>query len=275
MKVYISIDMEGITGVAVDADVSPTGATYEYCRKLMTEECNAAIEAAFDAGATEVLVNDSHWTMRNLLQKELDRRARVIRGLRKPYDMVQGIDEDTSAAMFIGYHAAAGNGNGVLNHTMEGTVREVLLNDELAGETRLNAAFAGWLGVPVVLVSGDDVVCQEARDLLGDVETVEVKQAIDEYTAASLHPDEAQDRIREAATRALRRLGEFRPYRVASPTTMRIALTSTSMAAICEGVPGVKRVASRDVEYVASDYIELYRMLGVLLALAGSVGSTT
>jgi D-amino peptidase len=275
MKVYISIDMEGIAGIATDADVSPTGAHYEYCRKLMTEECNAAIQGAFEAGATEVLVNDSHWTMLNLLQKELDRRATVIRGLRKPYDMVQGIDEDTSAAMFIGYHAAAGHGDGVMNHTMEGTVREVLLNDEPAGESRLNAAFAGWLGVPVVLVSGDNVVCQEVRDFLEDVETVEVKQAVDEFTALSLHPEEAQDRIREAAARALGRLKDFSPYRVATPTTMRVSLTSTSMAALCEGVPGVKRVASRDVEYVSSDYKELYRLLGVLLALAGSVGSTT
>jgi len=273
MKVCISIDLEGIAGIAeyIDTDVRSGGHHYEIARQLMTEECNAAIEGAFDGGATEVVVNDSHSLMLNLLQRELDPRARVIRGYRKPLDMMQGIESDTAAVMFIGYHAAAGHGGGVLNHTMEDAVREVLLNDEPAGEARLNAALAGWMGVPVVLVSGDDVLCEEARGFLGAVETVEVKKAVDMYTANSLHPAKAQELIREGASRALRRLTEFQPYKLEPPITMRLGFVSTSMAAICEAVPGVKRVGSRDVEYTSSDYLEVFGVLQVLLVLGDSV----
>jgi D-amino peptidase len=271
VKVLISIDMEGIAGVADAADTTPGAPHYEYCRRLMTAECNAVIEGCADGGATDIVVNDSHGTMLNLLQEQLDTRARVVRGRTKSLGMAHGVDAGTDAAMFIGYHAAAGHRDGVLNHTMRGReVLGVLLNAEPAGELRLNAALAGVEGVPVVLVSGDDVVCDEARDCLGDVETVEVKQAIDKYTALSLHPRVAQDHLREGARRALQRLADFEPYRVESPTTLRINFNSSSIAALCENVPGTKRVGARDVEYTSGDYGELYRLLRVYLALAGS-----
>ena len=247
---------------------------YEYCRGLMTAECNAAVEGCFLAGASEVLVNDSHGTMLNLLQEQLDPRVRVVRGRTKSLGMMQGIDSSTQATMFVGYHAAAGHGDGVLNHTMRGRdVLGVFLNDEPAGELRLNAAMAGWLGVPVALISGDDVLCQEGRDCLGDVEAVEVKQAIDKYTAASLHPTRAQELIRQGAQRAIDRLPELVPYRVKSPTTLRVSWNSTTTAALCENIPGINRVASRDVEYTSQEYPEIYRLLRVLLALAASVAA--
>jgi D-amino peptidase len=237
----------------------------------MTAEANAAIEGCFEGGASEVIVNDSHGTMLNLIQGDLDRRARVIRGRNKGYGMVHGLDWDTAAALCIGYHAAAGNGDGVLNHTMNGRdLHGVFLNGEPAGELRLNAAYAGWLGVPVVLVSGDDVVCAESRSFLGAAETVVVKEAIDKYTALSLHPLEAQDRIRAAATRAVSQLAEFVPYRIETPTTLRIEWNSTSVASTCEGIPGVMRVGSREIEYRSDDYPELYRLLRVLLAISAA-----
>lgn len=269
MKVHISIDMEGIAGVADAADTTLGAPHYEYCRRLMTAECNAAIEGCAEAGATEIVVNDSHGTMLNLLQEELDVRARVVRGRTKPLGMGQGIDARTDATMFIGYHARSGGGDGVLNHTMNSRdVLDVFLNGEPAGELRLNAALAGADGVPVVLVSGDDVVCAEARDCLGDVEAVEVKQAIDKYTALSLHPKVARERIREGAQRALARLDSFAPYRVDSPTTLRVCFNSSSIAALCENIPGTTRVGSRDVEHSSGDYRALYRLLRVYLALA-------
>ena len=271
MKVHISIDMEGIAGVADAADTTLGAPHYEYCRHLMTAECNAAIEGCAEAGATEIIVNDSHGTMLNLLQEELDVRARVVRGRTKSLGMAQGIDARTDAAMFIGYHARAGGGDGVLNHTMNSRdVLDVYVNGEPAGELRLNAALAGVENVPVVLVSGDDVLCAEARDCLGDVEAVEVKQAVDKYAALSLHPTVARERIREGAKRALGRLSEFTPYRVASPTTLRISFNSTSIAALCENIPGTTRVGPRDVEYSSSNYRELYRLLRAYLALARS-----
>jgi D-amino peptidase len=274
MRVHISIDLEGIAGVASGADTTPGAPHYDECRRLMTGEANAAIAGCFEAGASEVLVNDSHGPMNNLLQEELDERARVIRGRSKSFGMGQGLDATTAATLFVGYHAASGHGDGVLNHTMRGRdVLGVFLNDEPAGELRLNAMLAGWYGVPVALVTGDDVVCEEARDLLGDVEVVEVKQAIDKYSAASVHPAVARQLIHQGTVRALSRLGELQPYRVESPTTLRVSWNSTSTAALCEDVPGLKRVGSRDVEYSSSNVPELYRLLRLLLNLAATTAN--
>jgi D-amino peptidase len=268
---HISVDMEGISGVADAADTLPGARHFDYCRQLMTAECNAAIEGCYAGGATEVVVNDSHDGMLNLVQDKLDPRAKIIRGRSKSYGMMQGIDRDTAATMFIGYHAAAGHEDGVLNHTMRGRdVQGVFLNDEPAGELRLNAALAGWHGIPVALISGDDVLCGEGRGCLGGVEAVQVKEAIDKYTALSVHPAVAQEQIRAAAERAVGRVTEFRPYRVEAPTALRVCWNSTSIAALCADVPGVRRVAPREVEYRTADYPELYRLLRVLLALAGS-----
>ena len=268
MKVHISIDMEGIGGIADGADTTGGAPHYEYCRKLMTGECNAAIEGCFDAGATEVLVNDSHGTMLNLLQEELDPRAQVVRGRTKALSMVHGIDTGVDATMFVGYHARAGGVDGVLNHTMRGhDVADVFLNTTPAGELRLNAAVAGAVGVPVVLVTGDDVLCAEAREVLGDVETIEVKRAIDKYTALSVHPSVARQRIQEGAARALGRLGDFTPFRLEVPATLRVSWNSTSTAALCANIPGVTRVAPREVAYTSNDIPALYRLLRVFLSL--------
>ncbi len=271
MRVHVSIDMEGVAGVADAADTTPGTAHYEYCRTLMTAECNAVVDGCFEAGATEVVVNDSHGDMTNLLQSELDPRARAVRGWTKPFGMMQGLDAQMDATMFVGYHAAAGYSDGVLNHTM--STRDILgvyLNTEPAGELRINAAMAGWLGVPVVLASGDDVLCEEARSCLDHVETVEVKRAIDRFAASSLHPVRSQQLLREGARRALSYLRDARPYRVATPTTLRVDWSSTSIAALCENVPGVERVSSREVQYTSDDYSELYRLFLVLGALARS-----
>lgn len=274
MRVHISVDMEGIAGVVDTAETKPGAAHYEESRRLMTGECNAVIEGCFEAGATDVVVNDSHGTMLNLVQPDLDPRVRLVRGWTKRYGMVQGLDQHADASVFVGYHAAAGHADGVLNHTMDG--REILgvyLNTEPAGELRLNAAMAGWFGVPVALVTGDDVVCAEARSWLGEVETVEVKQAIDRYCAVSLHPAKAQSLLREGTRRALSRVAHLAPYRVDMPARLRIEWSSTSTAALCENVPGVERVSAREVEFGSGDYSELYRLFIVLGLLAGTTAA--
>lgn len=269
MRVHVSIDMEGVAGVADLSDTRPGTANYEYCRRLMTAECNAVVDGCFSAGATEVIVNDSHGDMNNLLPGELDPRARLVRGWTKGLGMVHGLDRDFTATMFVGYHAAAGHADGVLNHTMNGRdILGVYLNTQPAGELRLNAAMAGWIGVPVALVSGDDVVVNEARALLGNVELVTVKDAVDKFTAVSLHPTRAQSSLREAAQRALSRISELRPYRVDMPASLRVDWRSTSIAALCEGVPGVERVSPREVQFQSADYEELYRAFIVLGLLA-------
>jgi D-amino peptidase len=268
MKIHISVDMEGIAGVATGSDTTPGAPHFEYSRELMTAECNAAIEGCFDGGADEVIVNDSHDGMMNLIQRQVDRRARVIRGSTKALGMMTGIDGHVAATMFVGYHARTGN-DGVLNHTMRGRdVQGVFLNGEPAGELRLNAALAGWHGIPVALITGDNVLCDEGRDVLGQVPAVEVKEAVDKYTALSLHPEVAQERIRDAARQAVQNLAGVTPYRVEAPTTLRVLWNSTSIAAMCTSVPGVERVSPREIEYTTDEYPALYRLLRALFVLA-------
>jgi D-amino peptidase len=274
MKIHISVDMEGIGGVAAAADTTPGAPHFDYCRELMTAECNAAIEGCFDGGADEVIVNDSHDGMLNLIQRQLDRRARVIRGSAKALGMMQGIDDGTAATMFIGYHARTGNDDGVLNHTMRGRdVQGVFVNGEPAGELRLNAALAGYHGIPVALITGDNVLCDEGREVLGQVSAVEVKEAVDKYTALSVHPEVAQQRIRAAARDAVANLSSLAPYQVETPATLRVQWNSTSIAAMCTSVPGVRRVSPREIEYTSADYQELYRLLRLLLVVAGGLQS--
>jgi D-amino peptidase len=273
MKVFISVDMEGVSGITDPEDVLPDGADYQRGRVFMTGDANAAILGAYDGGADEVLVNDSHWIMRNLLLEQLDPRARTIKGFHKSLCMVQGLDETHDGAVFVGYHSCAGTEGGVLNHTMLGKeIQNIYLNGEPTGETRLNAAFAGHFGVPVLLVAGDAAVCDEARRVLGEVETVAVKDGIDKYSANCLHPEVAQAQIREAAARAVRDRSRFTPYRLSPPYTLGLEWNSTTIAATCALIPRVRLSAPRSVEYVTNDYPEMMRVLVAMLLLGMQVG---
>jgi D-amino peptidase len=189
--------------------------------------------------------------------------------------MGQGIGPSHDAAMFIGYHARAGVPHGVLNHTWMGyEIQNLYLNGEVCGEIGLIAGLAGSMGVPVVLVTGDEAACAEARVQLGDVETVEVKKGIDRYSAEVLPPARAQSLIRAAAARALRDLDRFRPYVVEAPYTLGIDWASTSMAESCAMIPGVKRAGTRSVEFTSDDYGQIMSVLGILATIGGSVGCT-
>jgi D-amino peptidase len=273
VKIFVSVDMEGVSGITDPEDVLPGGADYQRGRVFMTGDANAAILGAYDGGADEVLVNDSHWIMRNLLLEQLDPRARTIKGFHKSMCMVQGLDPSFDGAVFVGYHSCAGTEGGVLNHTLLGKeIQNVYLNGEPTGETRLNAAYAGHFGIPVVLVAGDDAVCQEARRVLGDVETVAVKDGIDKFTANCLHPQVAQAQIREATARALASRDRFRPYRLDPPYAIGVEWNSTTIAATCALIPGVQLTAPRSVEYTTQDYPEAMRVLVAMLLLGLQVG---
>ena len=273
MKVFISVDMEGVSGITDPEDVLPDGADYQRGRVFMTGDANAAILGAYDGGADEVLVNDSHWIMRNLLLERLDPRARTIKGFHKSLCMVQGLDESYDGAVFVGYHACAGTEGGVLNHTLLGKeIQNVYLNGEPTGETRLNAAFAGHFGVPVMVVAGDAAVCAEAERFLGGVQTVAVKDGIDKFSANCLHPEVAQAQIREATARAVASRDRFTPYRLSPPYRLGIEWNSTTIAATCALIPGVQLTAPRSVEFVTQDYPELMRVLVAMLLLGLQVG---
>jgi D-amino peptidase len=273
MKVFISVDMEGVSGITDPEDVLPDGADYQRGRVFMTGDANAAILGAYDAGADDVLVNDSHWIMRNLLLEQLDPRARTIKGFHKSLCMVQGLDSSYGGAVFVGYHACAGTEGGVLNHTMLGKeIQNIYLNGEPTGETRLNAAYAGHFGVPVLVVAGDAAVCAEAERFLDGVQTVAVKDGIDKFSANCLHPQVAQAHIREATARAVAERSRAAPYRLSSPYRLGVEWNSTTIAATCAMVPGVELTGSRSVEFVTTDYPELMRVLVVMLLLAMQVG---
>ncbi|HYM50254.1 MAG TPA: M55 family metallopeptidase [Candidatus Limnocylindrales bacterium] len=273
MKVFVSVDMEGVSGVTDPEDVLPNGAEYQTCRRYMTGDANAAVAGAFDAGAEAVLVNDSHWIMRNLLVHDLDRRARVIKGFHKPLCMLQGLDASYGAAVFVGYHSCAGTEGGVLNHTMLGKeVQNIFLNGEPTGETRLNAGLAGHFGVPVALVAGDVAVGEEAKRVLPGVATVAVKDGIDKFSAVLKHPEVAQAEIREATAAALRSVSSRKPYVVKPPIRIGVEWNSTTIAQTCGLVPGVRVTGPRTTEYVTDDYPDGMKVLLVELLLALQVG---
>ncbi len=271
MRVYISVDMEGIAGVAHEDQTNPVeprhAGEYNRFRRLMTNEANAAIAGALEAGATSVLVNDSHWLMRNLLAEELNPVAELLSGGPKRLSMVEGIDTGFDAAMFIGYHARAGTRNATIDHTYTSRVYEVRLNGEAVGELALNAALAGVHGVPVALVSGDQALAAEARALLGDgIEAVVVKQAVSRFAARSLAPSLACQRIRAGAASALRRKHSL--LKISPPILLEVDFALTHMADMAELVPGSSRTGGRTVGYAGEDYREVFRAWRAMYNLA-------
>jgi D-amino peptidase len=270
MNVLISVDMEGVAGVVASDHVRSTHKEYERFRKLMTGEANAAIEGALAGGATRVVVNDSHGGMTNLLIEEMNPAAELISGSPKPFGMMQGIGPDVDAVFLIGYHAASGTAAAVLEHTWSGRLIEVRLNERVVGETGLNAALAGAYDTPVLLVSGDRAVTEEAHALLGDVETVPVKEAITRTAARCLHPETAREHIRLAAERALRL--SIPPFVVPPPITLRIAFQRALEADMAELLPGSRRIDGRTVEWTGDDMPTVYRAFRTMVTLAWAGG---
>ena len=281
VKVLISVDMEGISGVATRRETAtgwPAGAAkgndYERARVWMTADANAAIAGACEGGATEIVVADAHDGMLNLVWEQLDPRAELIRGYEnRQSGMVEGIDASCDAVFFVGYHARAADGRGVLSHTFNGpdTLWDVRLNGEQASEARFNAAVAGHHGVPVALVTGDDVICGETCTWLPHIETAVVKYAIDRYTARCLPQSVAHERIRTAARRAVGRLSDMRPYALSTPVGLDMVFGDGSMAAIAARIPGVQRSSDRAITYQAPDAATAYDVCRIALMLAASV----
>lgn len=257
LKVFISVDMEGVTGVVNSDDASRSGKDYDYFRQTMTREANAAIEGALAAGATEIIVRDSHGSALNLLPEMLHRSSKLIRDWSGgPISMMEGIDDTYDAAIFVGYHAKAGTPNGVLDHTSSGDVADVSVNGISLPETGYNALIAGHYDVPIVFVAGDKAVCDQARQLLGNVETVAVKEGIG-AAAVNLHPAVAREKIQAGVEKSLRNLDQYKPYKLSPPYTMVLKLKTEQ--AIHDGTfyPGAKRTGDWELTYVAKDVIEL------------------
>ncbi|WP_097870524.1 M55 family metallopeptidase [Streptomyces sp. rh34] len=271
MKLLISVDMEGVSGIVHPSETNPERYDYQRGRELMTADANAVVAGVLDADPTaEVLVADAHGTFRNLLPEQLDRRARLVRGKPRALNMLAGLDEGTDAALFVGYHVRAGEGPGVLAHTMNGEILDVRVAGRSLGEIGLNAAMAGHLGVPVVLLSGDDAACAEMTDLVPAAVTVPVKEALGMAAAVTLHPEEARDRLRRAAADAVTRRAAIPPLTLTpAPLDVEVDLASPHTIDLATLVPGVSRAdGARTVTFTSPDYATAYRLILLLAQLA-------
>jgi D-amino peptidase len=262
LKVYISVDMEGIAGVVTGDQLGPTGFEYGRAREFMTGEALAAIAAAKEAGATEIVVSDSHGNGESLLIDQFPDDVRIVRSWPRPLMMMEGIDSTFAAAIFIGYHASTTSPAGVRAHTISSAnYASVSLNGVAMPEAGINAAIAGRFGVPVVLISGDDIAVDETRRLLGDVEGAVVKRAISFHSAATMTPKASQALIRERVKAALARRASFKPYVVRPPITLDLTFKSYRPAEILAYLPIVQRTTSHGIRFIGKDIVEVSRFL--------------
>lgn len=274
VRIYVSVDMEGITGVAVGKHVMPGEKDYERFRRLMTQDANAAVEGAMAAGATEAVVSDGHGPMTNVLIEELHPQARLISGSNRVLGQLDGIDQGFEAAFFVGYHQREGGGDGILNHTLIGRiVYEVRVNGEPADEAVINAGLAGAFNVPVALITGDTAVCADAQRRLPGVVTAPVKEAFDRFVGSSLTPQKAHAMIRERAQQAVEavRGGKIRPYRAPTPVTFEIDFKRTSPAHMADLFPGVQRRGPRTVAITDDDYVRGFKAFWGMLIVGMAV----
>jgi D-amino peptidase len=270
VKVLISADMEGATGVTWPADVQPGTEQWQRCRRMFTGDVNAAIAGLYDGGATGVLVNEAHATMRNLLLEELDERATMLTGRHKELSMIEGIDDpDVAGIVFLGYHAGAG-AEGVLAHTyLANSITGVWANAKPASEGRLNALAAAELGVPVVLVTGDDRTCSDAQGYAPSAQAVAVKQCVTRYSAVCSPPAVTGAAIRQAARRAAGLAGRQPPAREPE-YRVDVEVDAAQLAQAASLVPGVQRTGDRTIAYISPTARDMLRCFKVVTTMISS-----
>ena len=266
LRLFISVDMEGIGGVGSPSMTSTGGKDYGTARELLTAEVNTVVAAIYARNPdAEVLVNDSHGDHQNALHTRLDPRVVYIQGSIKPLGMVQGLDGGFDGAIFVGYHAKAGDPDGFLAHTGSGSVKGLWLNDIEVGEGGMNAVFAGSHGVPVILAAGDSAATAELSDLL-DTETVTTKTAETPSSARLIHPERVRAMLADGVDRALDRLEAdgFEAYDLGSPVRIRMRFASTTHVDILMSIPGMTKVDGFTVAYTARDADEAYRLIRMM-----------
>jgi D-amino peptidase len=262
LKVYISVDMEGITGVVTNEQLGPAGFEYQRARQFMTDELNAAIQGARDAGATQILVSDSHGNGQNLLIDQLPNDVRIVRSWPRPLMMMEGIDSTFAAALFIGYHASSANVRGVRAHTVSSAnLTGIALNGIQMPEGGINAAIAGHFGVPIVMLSGDDATAAEVSRIVGPIETAVVKRALSFHAAETMTPKAALDLIRQKAKAGVERRATLRPHVLRGPITLDVSFKHYRAAEIMAYLPMVTRVDAHTIRIVARDITEVSRFI--------------
>ena len=264
LKVYISADMEGITGVASVDPLSPASFEYNQARQWMTAEVLAAIQGAREAGATEFVVSDSHGNGESLLIDRFpaDVPITIVRSFPRPLGMMEGIDSTFGAVIFIGYHAATTSTTGVRAHTMSSALlTRIALNGVAQSEAGINAAIAAQYGVPVVMITGDDAIVTETKQRLGNLEGVIVKRAIGFHSAATLTPEVGQARIRQQAKTAVMRRAEMKPYTMTKPLTVEVSFKNYRPVELLGYLPNIQRIDAHTVRFAGRDMVEISKFL--------------
>jgi D-amino peptidase len=267
-KIFISVDMEGISGVVQPAQLGPEGFEYQRAREWMTGEVNAAIAGIRASGPAEIVVCDSHGNGQSVLIDQLPDDVRIVRGFPRPMEMMQGIDESFTAAVFIGYHASEWTANAVRGHTISSArLLGVKLNGNEVSEGMYNAALAGQFGVPVAFVSGDRLAVTQLQQVAPSAEGVIVKEPYGYHSALTVTPARGQAMIREGLTRAMAKLGSLAAYRLNGPINLEVGFKLTLDAERAAFVPGLTRSDAHSVKGTFRDMTEITRLLQVLTSL--------
>ena len=273
-KIFISADLEGVVGAVTGEQLGPGGFEYNRFREFMTAEVNAAIEAAKSAGATEILVADSHGNGQNLLIEKLPKDVKLIRSWPRPLGMMEGIDSSFDGVIFTGYHASTDNKEGVRAHTFSSArLTSLKVNGEVMTEGSWNAAVAGEFGVPVIMISGDDAAVNEVKSLIGNAEGAIVKENISFHSAKSLHPEAAYDLIAEKTSYAVKNIKKYKPYKIKGPVTVSVSFKHYQPSQILSYLKMFKRTDSHTIEFKAKDMIEASYIMRVVTSYKG--GGTT
>ena len=273
-KIYISADLEGVVGAVTGEQLGPGGFEYNRFREFMTGEVNAAIKAARAAGATEILVADSHGNGQNLLIEKLPKDVKLIRSWPRPLGMMEGIDSSFDGVIFTGYHSSTDNMEGVRAHTFSSArLTSVKVNGKVMSEGSWNAAVAGEFGVPVIMIAGDDAAVNEVKALIGNAEGAIVKESISFHSAKSLHPDAAYDLIAEKTSYAVKNIKKYKPYKIKGPLTVSVSFKHYQPSQILSYLKMFKRTDSHTIEFKAKNMIEASHIKRVVTGYKG--GSTT
>jgi D-amino peptidase len=271
-KVFISVDMEGIWGVVHGDQTSSASPEYGPARRWMVDDVNAVIAGLFEAGASEVVVNDSHGSMRNIIADGLNPKASLVTGSPKPLLMMQGIDGTFDACILVGYHAKAGTASAILDHTISGgAMRSIKINGQELPELGINGAIAGYYKVPVIMLSGDMETCVQARSILGnEIVTMAVKEAAGRYAAKLLPQEEARRRLKEGAKEALLKKAKIMLFKLNPPYQFELDFNNSGQAEMPSMIPAVKRTGARSVTFSSSDYMDGVKLMRALIALASA-----
>lgn len=266
MKIYISADMEGVVGAVSGEQLGPTGFEYQRFREFMTQEVNAAIEAAFEAGATEIVVSDSHGNAQNLLIEKLPKNILLVRGFPRPLMMMQGIDETFDGVIFLGYHTSTTNPQGVRAHTFSSArLTDVRLNTVSMSEGSFNAAIAGHFNVPVIMVSGDDAAVKEVTAIVGNIEGAIVKWNNGFHSVKTRMPEAAYALIREKVKTAVGRIKEFKPYKPRTPVQLDVRFKSYRPSEVLSYLSIVERTDAHSIRFMGKDMIETSKFMEFIL----------